>query len=85
MSTYSSAKKALEHLSEWARVKPAEPIGLGMERRNGDWVVVVTIADDYHEGRTWPHELDDTSVLVEHHPLPTLRLRRSSRKNLRLG
>jgi hypothetical protein len=85
MSSFVSARKALKDLSQWARLLPTEPIGLGVERRNDDWVVVVTIDSDYQEHRKWPRELDDTTVVVEHHALPTLRLRQGPRKLFNLG
>lgn len=73
-ATLTEANEALESFGKWADVKPSEPIGYGLERRSGNWVIVVSIHDKKHEFREWPSDWDHVPVLVEHSRGPSIRM-----------
>ena len=88
MTSLSEAREALKILGGWAGIKPGEPVGLGVEKRDAGWVIVVHLPPGYPEERAWPETLKNTPVIVEHKLLPRMkvggRLRKGPRPKLAL-
>ena len=74
MSSVTSARHALRELAQWANLEPSEPIGMDVQRRDGNWVIVVNMPLGHDDAREWPPIRDAVPVIVEHQPLPRLRI-----------
>lgn len=65
MSSFQQAQDGLNELTKWASLRPSDPVGLGIKRRHGEWVIVVSVTPEAREARIWPDKFSNVPVIVE--------------------